>query len=159
MPSNTTVLYGGAAAYCILLFLQIRMIAPATSALFQAVVATATLALYARMLLRLRGYPNRASQTLAALFVSGAAITLLMLGPTVSVASFFLALGQATSAAEVPQPSAVAMVAYIVIGFWGIAVAAHIYRHALQSSFWLGLAAAMGFEIILLLVFSLLGRL
>lgn len=159
MPGGTTVLYGATVTYCILLFLQIRLIAPTGSAVFQALVATGALAVYARMLVRLRGYPNRVPQTLAALFVSGSAITLLMLGPTLSVAQFFHALGQASSPADFPQPSPMAMLAYIIIGFWGIAVSAHIYRHALQCSFWLGLAAAFGYEILLLILFSLLGQL
>lgn len=90
MPGGTTVLYGAAAAYFILLFLQILMIAQTGSALFQAFIATAALALYARALVRVRGYPNRAPQTLSALFVAGTAITLLMLGPTVSSPSFFM---------------------------------------------------------------------
>lgn len=68
-------------------------------------------------------------------------------------------MSQAQSPQDVPQPSSVAMLAYIVIGFWGIAVSAHIYRHALQVSFWLGLAAAFGYEIVLLFLFSVLGGL
>lgn len=158
MPGATTVLYAAAIAYCSLLFLQIRVIAPAGSAVFQALVATGALALYARMLLRLRGYPNRVVQTLSALFASGSAITLLMLAPTLAVAPFVAALGQAESAAQLPQAPAVAMLAYIVIGLWGVAVSAHIYRHALEGSFWLGLGAALGYEALLLFVFSILGR-
>lgn len=158
MPAGTSVLYGAAAAYCSLLFLQSRMIATAGHAIFQALVATLALAVYARTLVRLRGYPNRVVQTLSALFASGAAITLLMLGPTLAVAPFFVALGQAGSAAQLPQPSPVAMLAYIVIGFWGIAVSAHIYRHALETAFLVGLGAALGYEVLLLLVFSLLGQ-
>lgn len=152
------MLYGAAAAYCILLFLQVRMIAPLGSAVFQALVSSVALAGYAYVLLRARGFVARVPQTLVALFLAGAVITLLMLGPTVAVAPFFQAMGQATTAAQLPQPPAVAMLAYIVIGFWGIAVAAHIYRHALQTRFMFGLAAAFGFELVLLFVFSVLAQ-
>lgn len=158
MPGGTTVLYAGICAYCILLFLQIRMIASSGGAVFQVLISVVILALYARALLRLRGYPHRVVQTLSALFVTSAAITLLMLGPTLAVAPFVQALGQVSDPSQLPKPSAMAMVAYVVIGFWGVAVSAHIYRHALQTSFWIGLGAALGYEVLLMFVFSLLGR-
>lgn len=159
MPAGATALYAAAAIYCILLFVQVRMVASAGSALYQTLLAAVLLAIYARQLLRWRGYPNRVQQTVTALFTAAAAITFLMLAPTYAMAPFFLALANAQSAAELPQPSAVAMLAYIIIGLWGVIVAAHIYRHALQGSFWRGLAAALGYEALLLFVFAILGQL
>lgn len=156
MPGGTTVLYGAAAAYFILLFLQTGLIAPPGSAIFQALVASGVLAAYTMMLVRVRGYPHRGVQTLSALFASGAAIKLLMLGPTLAVAPFFHALGEVSSPAQLPKPSAAAMLAFVVIFFWGVAVTAHIYRHALSSSFWLGLASAVGYVILLQFVLTLL---
>lgn len=157
MPGGTTVVYAGAIAYCSLLFVQGRMIASAGGAAFQALFATAILILYVIMLLRLRGYPGRIMQTLAALFSTGVVVKLLMLGPTLSFAQFYLDASQAQSLSELQLPSPLATLAYLIIVFWGIAVSAHIYRHALQGSFWLGLGAAFGYEIALLFVFSLLG--
>lgn len=156
MPAGTGILYGSAAAYCILLFAQSRIVATAGSALLQAVVSTVALALYARALLRLRGYANRVLQTWVALFAAGAVFTLLSLGPTAAMAPFLLALGKAQTAADVPQPSAVAALAGVAIACWSLAVVGHIYRHALQLRFWQGLLAAIGFEFVLFLVFRLL---
>lgn len=159
MPASTNVLYGAAVAYCILLFMQVRIIAPVGSAIFQAVVSTVALGLYTYTLMRLRGYPGRVRQTLVALFAAGATFSLLNLGPTAVMAPFILALSQSGPVATIPQPSPVAAVAGAALAFWTLAVFAHVYRHALQSRFWLGLAAAFGFQVLLLFVFSLLGGL
>ena len=82
MPGDSTTLFGSAAAYCILLFLQVGLIMPAGPAVLQAVLATGLLALYVRTLLRIRKLPNRYNQTTIALFASGAVLTLIMLAPT-----------------------------------------------------------------------------
>lgn len=159
MPASTSALYGAAAAYCILLFFQIRIIAPTGSALFQALVSVVALGSYAFVLLRMRGYANRAPQTMTALFTAGGVFSVLNLGPTAAMAPFILALGQAGPITSIPQPSPIAALAGVAIAFWSLAVFAHIYRHALQVRFWQGLAAAFGFEVVLLIVFSLIGRL
>lgn len=159
VPVRANLLYGAMAAYCILLFMQASIVSPLGSALFQAVVSTAALALYARTLLKLRRYPDRAPQTLTALFATGGVFTLLSLGPTVAMAPFILALSEAQSAAAVPQPSPVAALAGVLLACWSIAVAAHIYRHALQTRFWHGVVAALGFQLVLYLVFRLLAPL
>lgn len=159
MPGGSTMLYGSAAAYCILLFAQTRIVAASGSAFLQALVSTVALALYVRALLRFRGYPARAPQTCVALFAVGAVFTLLSLGPTVAMAPFLLALGSAQTAADVPQPSAIAAFAGVAIACWSLAVIGHIYRHALHIRFWQGLLVAIGFEFVLFLVFRLLAPL
>jgi|SRR5699024_1644025 len=157
IPGSATVVYAGAIAYCILLFVQGRMIVSAGGAGFQALVATGVLIGYTIVLLRYRGYGNRVMQTLASLFISGAIIKLLMLGPSMSFAQFYVNARQANSLAELQLPSPFITLAYLILVFWGIAVTAHIYRHALQGSFWLGLGAAFGYELLLLFVFSIIG--
>ncbi len=157
MPGDTTTLYAAAVAYCSLLFLQVRLLATTGVAVFQAVLAAAVLALYLHLVLRLRGYPARWAQTLTSLFAAGTLVTLLMLGPTYAMAPFLTALGGSADPANLPQPPAIAMLSYMLLGLWGVAVYTHIYRHALSGSIWLGLGAAVGFEAILLLAFSVLG--
>lgn len=49
------------------------------------------------------------------------------------------------------------LLAYIVIGIWGLVVFGHIYRHALGVNLWLGVATALGFELLLFFTLSLLG--
>ncbi|MFC3102382.1 hypothetical protein ACFOSU_00585 [Salinisphaera aquimarina] len=157
MPGDSTALVGSAAAYCILLFIQVGLIAPSGRAAFQAVVATVLLALYVQSVLRVRKLPARFAQTATALFASGAVLTLVMLAPTQVMAPYLQAISHASDPQSVPMPPAVVTFAYVAMGFWGLAIYSHIYRHALDAGLWLGFGAAMAFEILLLFVFSILG--
>ena len=157
MPGDQTTLLGSAVAYCILLFLQIGLIAPGAHAIMQALLATILLGVYARTILRLRGLGNRFAQTATALFASGATLTLIMLAPTHAMAPYLEAIRQATDPQNVPMPPGFVMLVYVFMGFWGLAIYSHIYRHALDVSIWLGLGAAIAFEALLLVVFSIFG--
>ncbi|MCA1778272.1 MAG: hypothetical protein LC637_02470 [Xanthomonadaceae bacterium] len=84
--------------------------------------------LAAAAVLGLRGRPARFNQTLAALFGSGALISLINLP---------LWLYSAT-----PIPSALIVLALVGL-FWSLAVDGHIWRNALECSFAAGLAIAV----------------
>lgn len=157
MPGDTTTLLASGAVYCILLFIQIRLIAPAGHAVMQAALATAFLALYVRSVLRIRKLPNRYNQTAVALFASGAVLTLVMLAPTQVMAPYLQAIAEATDPRSVPVPPSFATLAYLALGIWGLVVYSHIYRNALDGSLWLGVGAALAFEVLLLAVFSVIG--
>ena len=157
MPGDANTLIGCAAAYCILLFLQVGLLMPASAAALQAGLATALLALYVRTVLRIRQLPNRFNQTATALFAAGATLTLIMLAPTHAMAPYLHALGEASDAQAVPMPPTFVTLAYVAMGFWGLAIYSHVYRHALDGGLWLGVGATITFEILLLLVFSVLG--
>ena len=157
MPGDSTTLVGCAAAYCILLFLQVGLIMPAGPAALQAGLATALLALYIRTVLRIRKLPNRYNQTAIALFASGATLTLVMLAPTHVMAPYLHAIAEASDPQSVPMPPSVVTLAYVALGLWGLAIYSHVYRNALDGSLWLGVGAAMAFEVLLLVVFSVIG--
>ncbi len=157
MPGDQTTLLASAVAYCILLFVQVGLVAPLAQAAVQAVLATVLLALYASVVLRFRGLPNRFPQTAVALFSAGAVLTLIMLAPTHAIAPYLEAVSRAQHPRSVPAPSGFVVFAYIALGFWGLAIYSHIYRHALDCSIWLGLVAAIAFEVFLFVVFSVLG--
>lgn len=157
MPGDQTTLASSAAAYCILLFLQVGLITPTGHAALQAGLATALLALYVRTILRMRGMGNRFAQTATALFSAGATLTLIMLAPTHAMAPYLDAIAKASNPQQVPMPPGYVVLAYVAMGFWGLAIYSHVYRHALDGSIWLGLGAALAFEVLLLLVFSVLG--
>lgn len=91
-------------------------------------LATVLPMILVRIVLGLRGRPARWSQTLAALFGSSALITLLS-----------MPLG--ASAGGEPDP--VLVIASLVLFFWSFAVDAHIWRHALDTTFAAGLAVAV----------------
>lgn len=97
-----------------------------------AALALATLLpmILVRIVLGLRGRAARWGQTITALFGSSALISLLS-----------LPLGAGTSAGREPDPFLV--VASLVLFFWSFAVDAHIWRHALETSFAAGLAVAV----------------
>ena len=157
MPGDSTTLFGSAAAYCILLFLQVGLIMPAGPAVLQAVLATGLLALYVRTLLRIRKLPNRYNLTAIALFASGAVLTLIMLAPTHVMAPYLNAIAEASDPQSVPMPPSFVTLAYVALGIWGLAIYSHVYHNALDGSLWLGVGAAMAFEVLLLVVFSVLG--
>lgn len=157
MPSDWGLLGGLGFVYCSLAFTQVRMVTEAGPALAQAALATVLLVLFVHSILRVRGVPERFVQTLTGLFAAGAVLTALMLGPTTALAPFLEALGEAQNPDAVPQPPGLVMLAYIVIGIWGLVVFGHIYRHALDVNLWLGVAAALGFELVLFFAFAAIG--
>jgi len=81
-----------------------------------------------RIVLSLRGRPNRWMQTLTALFGTSALLSFISL-------PLSLAGGQ--------QPPDALIVASLVLFIWSFAVDAHIWRHALDASFAVGLAVAV----------------
>lgn len=157
LPGNQTTLVASAVAYCIVLFAQILVVAPAGPAAVQAVLATLLLGLYASSILRLRKLPNRFTQTATALYASGAVLTVIMIGPTHAMAPYLQQMAHASNPQSVPTPSGLVAVAYLIAGVWGLALYSHIYRHALGVSILLGVGTTIAFELLVLVVFSLLG--
>lgn len=157
MPSDWGLLGGVGFVYCSLAFTQVRLVANTAPAFAQAVLATVILALFVNVILRWRGVPERFVQTLTALFAVGSLLTVLMLGPTTALLPFLESLAKADNPEAVTPPPALVLFAYAVVGLWGLVVFGHIYRHALSVNLWLGVTTALGFEILLLFVFSLLG--
>lgn len=157
MPTDWRLLVGLGVAYCSLAFAQMSLVAPAGPAISQAVLATVLLAAYVNAILRLRERPARFIQTLSALFLIGSALTLLMLGPTSALAPFLQAMAANPSAQAMPQPPAIALFAYMLVGVWNLVVYGHIYRHALEVPLWTGIGAAVMFEVIFLVCMTVLG--
>lgn len=157
MPSDWRLLVGLGVAYCSLAFAQMSLVAPAGPAIFQAVLATTLLAAYVNAVLRLRETPDRFVQTLSALFAIGSVLTLLILGPTSALAPFLHAMAENSDAQTAPQPPAIALFAYMLVGVWNLVVFGHIYRHALEVRLWMGIGAAVTFEVVFLVCMTLLG--
>ncbi|AWN16480.1 hypothetical protein [Salinisphaera sp. LB1] len=157
MPGDQATLVVSIAAYCIVLFVQVALVGPLAAALVQAGLATLMLGLYVAVILRLRGLSNRFNQTATALFSSGTVLTLIMLAPTRALRPYLDALRSATDPSQVPMPSPLFALAYLVVGIWGLAIYTHIYRHALNVPIFFGVAVTVGFELLLMLVFSALG--
>lgn len=159
MPSDWGLLAGLGGVYCIVSCAQVLAVSSAGSAILQAVLATVLLVFYVRALLRLRGHPERLVQTLVALFACGSVLTLLLLGPTALLAPTLHAMAASQQAGTVAAPPTLAALMYMVVGFWGLFVFGHIYRNALGVSYFLGICAALGFELVLVFFVSGIGAL
>ncbi|WP_348762563.1 hypothetical protein [uncultured Salinisphaera sp.] len=157
VPGNQSTLIATAGAYCIAQFAQIGMLGAPTAALVQAILATILLGAYAQGVLRLRKLTNRFHQTATALFGTGTLLTLAMLPATWALLPYLESIAQAQQASDIHMNSPLAALAYVVIGVWGLAVYSHIYRHALDVSIALGVGVTIGFEALVLLVFSVFG--
>lgn len=157
LPSDWGLLGGLGFVYCSLTFTQVRLVADTGAALGQAILAAGLLVLFAHLILRWRGVPERFVQTLTALFAVGTVLTLLMLGPTTALAPFLESLAEAENPEAVAQPPGLVLLAYAVIGIWGLVAFGHIYRHALSVNLGLGVATALGFEVLLFLALSMFG--
>lgn len=159
LPSNGNLLVALGAGYFILAFAQVRMAVATGPALVQAILATGLLAAYIRAVLHTRGLPSRFAQTLAGAYAVGIVLTVLMLGPTAALAPFLQNLAASGGAAGAAQPPALLLLAYLVVGIWGLIAFGNIYRHALETSLGLGVLVALGFEFLLLIAFALAGPL
>lgn len=157
LPSDWGLLGGLGFIYCSLTFAQVRLVTDTGPALLQSLLAIFLLVVFVHMVLRLKGVPERFVQTLTGLFAVGAVLTLLMLGPTAALAPFLESLAQAEDPASVAQPPGLVLLAYTVIGIWGLVAFGHIYRNALGVNLWLGVATALGFEVLLFFALSLFG--
>lgn len=157
LPGNQTTLRVSALAYCIALLIQVMVVAPPLAAAVQAFLATALLGLYVLTILRARKLSNRFTQTATALYASGAVLTVIMIGPTHAMGPYLQQISQSSNPQAVPTPSGLVALIYLAAGIWGLALYSHIYRHALGVSLVLGVGATVTFEILLIVVFSLLG--
>jgi len=97
-----------------------------------------------RIVLTLRGHPARWLQTLTALFGTGALLSV-------------LSLPLSLAGSEPPTP---VILASLLLFGWSFAVDAHIWRHALEASFAVGLAVAVVlFTVSMFVINSLAGPL
>lgn len=156
MPASWNLLGTLAALYLIVHVGQAMIAAPFGSALLQALVATALLAAYTRAALQLRQHLRRLAQTLSALFAVGTLATVLLLGPTAAMGSVLQQLAQGGSPQTIEQPPVFAVLVALAVFIWLLIADAHIFRHALDVSMGIGVLVALGFQILLPLVFGLL---
>lgn len=152
LPGDQITLAISVTAYCIMLCVQALMLAPPFAAAAQALLVAVLMGLYLAAILRLKGLMNRFIQTATGLFASGAVLTLLSLAPTQAFLPFARAVQEGTDPSQAPMPPTVALLAYAVVGIWGLAIYSHIYRHALDASIYVGVGAALGFQVFVFLL-------
>ena len=131
------------AATLITSFLQYRLTLATFPALVHAVVSVAVLAAFTWQLLRLRKLESRAQQTVNSLFITGSALTLLLLGPLAAIAPQMLKIAENPDLAATEPLPALPMLAVLVLSLWNLAVSANIYRHALNLNLAIGVAVSL----------------
>lgn len=155
MPSDWNLLAVLAALYLIVHFMQATVVASTSAALAQAALATGLLAVYARTILQVSGCLPRLVQTLTALFAVGTLASLILIGPTAVMGPIFEQLAQGVDPKTIQVPL-FAVLAAIVVSIWLVIANAHIFRHAVDKSMGIGVLIAIGYEILLPVLYSVL---
>lgn len=113
------------------------------SALLQTGLDAALLAAYTRFILKARRHSERFLQTLIALLGTGILFSV-------------LALPFAYSIAGQPPTSDLTVFAYLVVLGWIVVVYGHIFRHALTTTLFVGIAIALGYVLLTAMIMQAL---
>lgn len=124
-------------------FAQYRLTLAAGPALVHALVSVAAMAGFIFMVLQLRGLRNRIQQTVNALFITGSALTVLLLPPLSAITPHMLKIAQNPDLARSEPLPALPALAVMALTLWGFMVAAHIFRHALNANLAVGAVLAL----------------
>jgi hypothetical protein len=133
---------------------------PLSSAVAMAAAMVGGTALVTRSVLRARGVPERFSQTFHALLATAAVLTVLMLPLFAQVAPMLRQIAEQPELLE--QPDALKLPQTVVLlmnllNFWNFAVTAHIFRHAANVPFWVGVIVALIIAFVVLFVVAFAG--
>ena len=140
-------------------FLQYRLTLPLVQALVQAMASLAVLASFSYVVLQKRGLLNRLRQTLDSLFLTDAALTVVLLPPLSVLAPHMLRIADNPELAKTEPLPALPALAVIALSLWNFLVSAHIYRHALNTGFGMGSLAALMAAVVTVSVASAVGAL
>ncbi|MEN8720038.1 MAG: hypothetical protein ABF296_07240 [Oceanococcaceae bacterium] len=155
LPATPLALQWAALAYVLSTVARLLLVNPALAALAQAALSLGVLWVYVRLVLQSRNKPERFTQTLTALLMTGTVIGVLMLGPLTALTPLLLQIaeGRDLQALEVPS---LAAYAWLALSVWGLVLAGHIFRHALDTGLGMGMLIALGYELALIAAVSLL---
>lgn len=128
MPAGTAALTLSIALYIAATAVSISLGEGAENPMAVLALAVALPLILARIVLGIGKRPERWNQTVTALLGTSALLSLVSLPLATSTGS---------------EPSAVVVIASLVLFFWSFAVDGHIWRHALDVSFAAGLAVAV----------------
>lgn len=125
------------------LFLQYRLTLPTLQAAVHALAAVAVVAAYTHLLLQARGLLNRLQQTLNSLYITGSAMTLLLLPMLSALAPHMLRIAENPELARSEPLPGIPALAVVALSVWNFLISAHIYRHALDTRFGVGALVAL----------------
>lgn len=156
LPGGSAVLQLAIAAYLLSTAARLALINPVFSAFAQALLSLGVLWVYLRIVLNWKKTPERIPQTLAALLLKDVIIGVMMLGPLSALTPILLQIAEGGDLQTLQVP-ALAAYAWLGLSLWGLALAGHIFRSALDCSMGMGIAVAFGYELMLIMTISLLG--
>jgi hypothetical protein len=139
--------------------LQYGLSLPPAAAAIHAAASLGALAGFTYLLLQARGLTNRARQTIDSLFLTDAALTLLLLPPLSVLAPHMIRIAENPELARTEPLPALPAIAVMVVSLWNFMVSAHIYRHALNTHLGMGSLVALLAAIVTVSVASAVGAL
>lgn len=154
LPATPLLLQLGVLAFLTTAVARLLLVNTIGPALLQALVGFAVFWAYVQLVLKARKKPERFAQTMGALLLSSSVISILMLPPLNTLAPLLMEVARGANLAEV-QPPSWAVYTWLGLSIWGLALAGHIFRHALDVGMGLGVLCALGYELLLVLVMSL----
>lgn len=140
--------------------LMFAQVLPAGAAVLMAAAMIGGLAFIAKTLLRVRKLDDRLHQTLAALFATNAALTLVLVPMFVQVAPVLKMIAENPALLEQPEnvklPQGIAFVMN-ALNIWSFVVTASIFRHAANTSLAVGMLLAFASAFVLLMFVATAG--
>ncbi len=156
LPAAPGVLQIAVVLYLLGTIGKLLLINPFLAAFAQALLSIVVLWAYLRVILNARKIPERFTQTFSALLLTSALIGIFMLGPLSALTPMLLQIAEGGDIENLEVP-AMAAYAWLGLSIWGLTLAGHIFRHALDTSLGIGIMVALGYEVILILVVSVVG--
>lgn len=158
LPALPSLYHTAIGLFLITAVIRLLLFAGLLEAAAQAALSVMLLIIYVRSLLNWRKTPERLTQTLAALLLTGAVIGLLTLLPLQALKPALLAFAENPEMGpQQIQVPAMAVYAWLGLAIWGLVISAHIYRHALEVSLGMGVAISLLYEFLLIGVVGVLG--
>ncbi len=155
LPAAPGVLQLAIVLYMLSAIGKLLLINPALAAFAQALLSVVVLWAYLRVILNARKIPERFNQTFSALLLTSAVIGVFMLGPLSALTPMLLQIAEGGDMQTVEVP-AMAAYAWLGLSLWGLTLAGHIFRHALNTSLGVGVLVALGYEVMLIMAVSII---
>ncbi len=154
LPAGPGILQFATVLYLLSAVGKLLLINPVLAAFAQALLSIVVLWGYLRVILNARKIPERFNQTFSALLLTSAVIGILMLGPLSALTPMLLQIAEGGNIEAIEVP-AMAAYAWLGLSLWGLTLAGHIFRHALDTSLGVGMLVALGYEVFLILAVSI----
>jgi hypothetical protein len=131
-------------------YLQFRLTLPWFAAAAQAIVAVLVLYAFTATVLQMRQFQNRTQQTANALLLANSLLSVLLLPFLIPLLPVLEEVARNPEAqAELPVVPAFGM---LVLSIWSLAIGASIFRQALETRVWVGLACSLGMAFLIYVI-------